>query len=175
MAWLNAHWLSLLMGWATLNAVVISPLAQQFPASGGTGGKILNAVAHLSPLDVLRAWKAIGAELVPPMGMLVLMALSAGVVSCKASLPPDPPAVAAAKEVQKQYDLAAINCAEATGVVDKLNGKGWLAITYDEIKDCWAQFGQAFQAALQVKQAQDAAKAAEMPLVVSAPVDGGHD
>lgn len=65
--WIDAHWWQILTVWSVANATILSPLSAQFPPTTWYG-KILHVVVGFSPLDAVKALKALGTEAVPPTG-----------------------------------------------------------------------------------------------------------
>jgi hypothetical protein len=67
LAWIQQNPITVLAIWGAVNAGIISPLSNKVPPTSITG-KVLHVLGALSPLDMLKAFKAVGAELVPPTG-----------------------------------------------------------------------------------------------------------
>jgi hypothetical protein len=85
MTWLDAHWWQVLTAWSVLN-VVLSSVATQVPATSGLG-KALHVFVAISPLDVVKAFKSLGAAAVPPVaGALLVLCL----FGCSGTSPPTP-------------------------------------------------------------------------------------
>jgi hypothetical protein len=73
MSWLDTHFWQVLSVWSAVN-VVLSNWARLVPPAG-FWGKLLHVLVAVSPLDVVKAVKVIGAEAVPPMTCLALFLL----------------------------------------------------------------------------------------------------
>jgi hypothetical protein len=71
MKYLQDNWLALLTAWATANAI-LSPLSAKVSATSWYG-KALHVFVAVSPLDILKAWKALGAQMTVPLACLLLL------------------------------------------------------------------------------------------------------
>lgn len=77
MKWLQDNWLMVFSVWAAVNATVLAPISAKV-APVGFWGKLLHVLVAISPADVLKAFKTVGAELVVPVAMLSLLLLGCG-------------------------------------------------------------------------------------------------
>jgi hypothetical protein len=85
LTWLKNNWLMCLTVMAAVNTL-LSPIAEKVPPTTWYG-KILHVVVAISPMDIMKAMKAIGAAAVPPMGtMLLLLAMCFGLGTSGCSL-----------------------------------------------------------------------------------------
>lgn len=82
MAWLQDHWLGVFTAWVALNTV-LSPIAAKVPVTGFFG-KALHIFVAVSPMDLMKAIKTVGAELSVPLAMLCVAILA---VSCATVAP----------------------------------------------------------------------------------------
>jgi hypothetical protein len=80
MAWLQANWLYVFTAWCALNAV-LSPLAANVPTTTWYG-KALHTFVAISPMDVMKAIKAVGASLAVPIAGATLCLLVAVLPGC---------------------------------------------------------------------------------------------
>lgn len=83
MMWLQAHWLSLFTAWVALN-MVVSPLAAKVPATG-VWGKALHVFVAVSPMDVMKAIKTVGASVTVPLAVACLLLLGCASTDALAS------------------------------------------------------------------------------------------
>jgi hypothetical protein len=66
MKWLQENWLMAFTVWCAVNTVV-SPIAAKVPVAG-FWGKLLHMFVAVSPMDVMKAIKTVGAQVTPPVG-----------------------------------------------------------------------------------------------------------
>lgn len=154
MAFVQAHLMAILSIWTVLH-VIASSAAPQCPPTTWYG-KALHVWVALNPLDVVKAFKAIGAEMTVPLGpaVLVLCLIAGGVSACKPAVSPEPAPLAAARQAEHDAAAALGACVIATGLHDKLMGEGVVAVTLDEIKLCWPDLGILVSAAARLHAAE---------------------
>ena len=93
LTFVQAHWLTLFTAWVAAN-FVLSPLAEKVPATTWYG-KALHVFVAISPMDVMKAIKTVGAEvsMLPLAGAGLVMLLSLGCASKGAAQPTSTPTV----------------------------------------------------------------------------------
>lgn len=120
LTFVQAHWLGLFTAWMFLN-IFLSHVAEAVPPTSKLA-KALHVWVAINPMDLMKAIKAIGAEVTPPMGgaMLVLLgALALGSTGCggapAASPSVDPRAIANATTslLEKAWTASGEACLDA--------------------------------------------------------------
>lgn len=159
MAFVQAHLMAILSIW-TITHVILSAVSANVPPTS-TLGKIAHVWTAINPLDVVKAFKAIGAELTVPLGpaVLVLCLLAGGVSACKPAVSPEPAPVEAARAAEKAAAAAFASCLAMTGLADKVQGQTGVQITIDEIKTCGPDLLALGTAAVRLHQAETVATA----------------
>lgn len=160
MTFIQAHLMAILSIW-TLVHVAASSVSANCPPNTWYG-KLAHVWCAINPLDVVKAFKAIGAELAVPLACICFGVLT----SCKPAVLPEPEPLASARQAEHDASRALGACILATGVGDKLRGEGRIAIALDEIKLCWPDLGILVAAAAKLH-------AAEQAVIVSVPSGSG--
>ena len=73
MTWLQVHWLELFTAWVALNSV-LSPISAKVPVVG-FWGKALHVFVAISPMDLLKAFKVVGAQMAVPLATLAAVCM----------------------------------------------------------------------------------------------------